>query len=38
MDDLTLLDVASMLSHGEVAQLLLKNGAQENSRSKSSLL
>lgn len=29
-DDLTLLDVAAMLNHCEVAQLLLKHGAQEN--------
>lgn len=30
MDDLTLLDVAVMLNHNEVALLLLQYGAQEN--------
>lgn len=34
MDDLTLLDVAVMLNHNEVALLLLKFGAQENPRCK----
>lgn len=33
-DELTLLDVAIMLNHREVALLLLKHGATENSKCK----
>lgn len=34
MDELTLLDVATMLNHTEVALLLLKHGVQENQKCK----